>query len=177
VFSRSQNAGNVLSTTESQGFRETKGFGPESTETGAGSFGNWHRSLKDAEGQPRILLKVADPGRRVSAGRLEPEGPGRNPLTTGSHNSVDRQDTEGNFSQPAGAPRKGDAAGKARGRAGQAAAIVEKWRRRTAGQQARADPGPQGRRVGTAGMARRPNPAARRGAGRAGETLVARSRP
>jgi len=47
VFSRSQKAGNVLSTTESQGFRETKGFGPESTETGAGSFGNWHRSLKD----------------------------------------------------------------------------------------------------------------------------------
>jgi hypothetical protein len=31
--------GNVLSATESQGLRETKGFGPELTETGAISFG------------------------------------------------------------------------------------------------------------------------------------------
>jgi len=39
VFSKSTKTGNVLSTTGSQGFRETKGFGPESTETGANSSG------------------------------------------------------------------------------------------------------------------------------------------
>lgn len=39
MFGRSPENGNVLSATESQGFRKTKGFGPESTETGARSFG------------------------------------------------------------------------------------------------------------------------------------------
>jgi hypothetical protein len=41
VFSRSTKTGNVLSTTESQGLRKTKGFGPKSSETGANSFGKW----------------------------------------------------------------------------------------------------------------------------------------
>jgi hypothetical protein len=39
MLSRSKKTGNVLSTTESQGFRETEDFGPMSTETGYISLG------------------------------------------------------------------------------------------------------------------------------------------
>jgi hypothetical protein len=38
MYSRSPENGNVLSETESQGLRKTKGFGPKSPETGARSF-------------------------------------------------------------------------------------------------------------------------------------------
>jgi hypothetical protein len=46
VFRRTPKAGNVHSTIGSHGFRKAEGFGTESTETSAGSFGNWHWSLK-----------------------------------------------------------------------------------------------------------------------------------
>jgi hypothetical protein len=66
MFRRSTKTGNVLSTIESQGFRETRGFGSLSTETGAGSFGNWHRSLKDASSR-KVLPKGGNEG---TAGRF-----------------------------------------------------------------------------------------------------------
>jgi len=61
VFSRSPKAGNVLSTIGSQGFRKAEGFGPESTETGIGSFGNRYRSLKDASSW-KVLPKGGNKG-------------------------------------------------------------------------------------------------------------------
>jgi hypothetical protein len=54
-------AGNVLSTIGSQGFRKAEGFGPESTETGAGSFGNQHWSLNDASSR-KVLPKGRNKG-------------------------------------------------------------------------------------------------------------------
>jgi hypothetical protein len=64
VFRRSPKAGNVLSTIGSQGFRKAEGFGPESTETSAGSFGNWHWSLKDASSR-KVLPKGGNKGTAV----------------------------------------------------------------------------------------------------------------
>ena len=77
--------------------------------------------------------------------------------------------SQGKF-QPAGwSARKGDPAGKTQGGAGQAAAVVERQRRRSAGQEAQAGSGRESW-IRTVGMARTPNPVVRRGAGAAGKT-------
>jgi hypothetical protein len=77
--------------------------------------------------------------------------------------------SQGRF-QPAGwSARKGDPAGKTQGGTGQAAAVVERQRRRRSGQEPEAGSGRKSW-IGTAGMARTPNPVARRGAGIAGKT-------
>jgi hypothetical protein len=61
MYSRSPENGNVLSETESQGLRKTKGFGPKSPETGARSFG---KCTPEPEGHfvPEVLSQDGKKG-------------------------------------------------------------------------------------------------------------------
>jgi hypothetical protein len=59
---------------------------------------------KRVEGRPNALPKVADPERLVSIARLEPEGPERNLLTTGSQIIGGRQGYSGGI--PDGPPER-----------------------------------------------------------------------
>ena len=130
------------------------------------------RVPRDPEGRSKVLLKVADLGRPVSAARLESEGPEGNLPGTGSQVIGGRQGPGGDLRRPVGAPARVTRPEKPREDPDKRRRLSKGGVVEESGQEAQAGLGRK-LRVGTAGTAWTPNPAARRGAGRAGKPLGA----